>query len=131
VSLGQLAHATAELAPTTAEYVPARQSVHGALPVSILYLPAAHDVHVPPSGPVKPTLHEQAVAAVLGLGELELPGHAKQADSTVAPGVPKYFPATQSTHAALPVPLLYLPAAHDVHASALVHPVTCTSAKPK
>ena len=69
------------------------------MPEAILYLPAAHDVHVPPSGPVKPTLHVQAVTAVLGLGELELLGHATQVDSSVAPAVAEYFPAAQFTHA--------------------------------
>jgi hypothetical protein len=88
----------ATVAPTAVEYVPAAQSVHATMPVAILYLPAAHEVHVPP-GPVEPALHVQAVTTVLGLGELELPGHATQVDSSVAPAVAEYFPAAQFTHA--------------------------------
>jgi hypothetical protein len=113
---GHTRQVDSSVAPAVAEYFPAEQSVQTALPVVILYLPAAQDVHVPPSGPVNPTLHVQAVEAVLGPGELELPGHDKQADSTVAPWVPKYFAAAQSVHAALPVLILYLPAAHGEHA---------------
>ena len=112
---GQVTHAVAAVAPVLVEYVPVPQSVHAALPVATLYLPAAHGEHTPPSGPVEPVLQVQAVAAELGLGELELPGHAKQVDSIVAPVVAKYFPAAQSVHAALPVVILYLPVAHGEH----------------
>jgi len=37
------------------EYFPAPQSVHAALPVLILYLPAAQPLHEP-AGPVNPAL---------------------------------------------------------------------------
>ena len=53
----------------------------------------------PPSGPVDPALHVQTATDVLALGELELPGHATQVDSSVAPAVAEYFPAAQFTHA--------------------------------
>ena len=115
---GQVTHAVAAVAPVLVEYVPVPQSVHAALPVASLYLPAAHGEHTPPSGPVEPVLQVQAVAAELGLGELELPGHATQADSTVAPVVAKYFPAAQSVHTAEPVVLLYFPLAHAEHTPA-------------
>ena len=45
--------------------------------------------------PVNPTMHVQAVAAVLATGEFALPGHVKQADSTVAPGA-EVVPAGQA-----------------------------------
>ena len=96
---GHVTQVAAAVAPVAAEYVPAPQSVHAAKPVVILYLPAMQAVHEPPSGPVNPTLQVQAARAVLGLGELELPGHARQADSSVAPAVGEYFPAAQFTHA--------------------------------
>jgi len=66
-----------------------------AFPPPVLYrdLPIAHSVHIPPSRPVEPALHVQAVTAVLCAGELESAG--------------------QSTHAAAPV---YLPTTHWVHA---------------
>lgn len=46
-----------------------------------------------------PALQVQAASAVLAPGELELPGHAIQVDSSVAPAVGEYFPAAQFTHA--------------------------------
>lgn len=46
-----------EFAPTVAEYFPATQLSQAALPDAALYLPAAHRVHGPPSGPVAPALH--------------------------------------------------------------------------
>ena len=82
----------------------------------------------PPSGPVDPALHVQVATDVLALGELELPGHATQVDSSVAPVVGKYFPAAQSVHAAEPLAILYLPAAHAVQTPPSGHPVTCSSA---
>ena len=121
--LGHARQVAAAEAPVVVKYVPAAQSVHAAEPVKLLYFPATQAVHVPPSGPVKPTLHVQAARAVLGLCELELPGHATQVDSSVAPAVGEYFPAAQFTHA---LATLYVPAAHNTwHAG---HPVTCTSA---
>jgi hypothetical protein len=113
-----LGHAT-QVASTVAceldEYFPAPQSVHAALPVLILYLPATQAVHVPPSGPVNPALQVQAARVVLGLGELELLGHVRHVASTVACVLVEYFPAPQSVHAALPVSILYLPASQAVH----------------
>jgi hypothetical protein len=84
-------------------YVPATQAVHAALPVAILYSPATQAVHAPPSGPVNPTLHIQAVRSTLASGELELVGHVIHVVAIVAPVVGEYVPAAQSVHAALPV----------------------------
>ena len=72
-------------------------------------------MHVPPFGPVNPTLHVQAVRTTLDIGELELVGHVTQVAAAEAPVVVKYVPAAQSVHAALPVALLYLPATQAVH----------------
>ena len=113
--VGHPIQVVATVAPTVVEYVPAAQSEHAALPVAVLYLPVMHEVHVPPSGPVKPTLQVQAVRATLEIGELELAGHPRQVVATVAPTVVEYVPAAQSEHAALPVSFLYLPATHAVH----------------
>ena len=76
--------------PAVAEYFPASQSVHTALPVVVLYFPATQAVHGPPSGPVYPGLQVQALIVELGLGELELEGHARQVVATVAPTVVEY-----------------------------------------
>ena len=45
-------HAADDKAPLAAEYVPARHSMHEALPVDDLYLPATHAWQPPPFGPV-------------------------------------------------------------------------------
>jgi len=113
--VGHATHVVATVAPTVVENVPVPQSLHAALPVVVLYLPATQAVHVPPSGPVKPTLHVQAVRATLEIGELELVGHATQVSAAVAPVVAKYVPAEQSVQTALPVVVLYLPAAQAGH----------------
>jgi hypothetical protein len=113
--VGHPIQVVATVAPTVVENVPAPQSVHATLPVAVLYLPAAHEVHVPPSGPEKPTLHVQAARAELEIGELELVGHPIQVVATVAPTVVENVPAPQSVHATLPVAVLYLPATQAVH----------------
>ncbi len=100
------------VAPDVVEYVAAAQSVHVTLPVLILYLPGTHAEQTPPSGPVKPTLHEQATRTELDIGELEPAGHATQVVAIVAPDVVEYVAAAQSVHVALPVMVLYLPATH-------------------
>ena len=40
-----------EVRPVAVPYLPAPQFVQSADPVDVLYLPATHAVHVPPSGP--------------------------------------------------------------------------------
>ena len=72
-------------APVAAEYVPARQSVHSADPVDTLYFPAAHAVHVSPTGPVDPALQVQFVKAALPAGELEFDGQVIQFEIAEAP----------------------------------------------
>ena len=62
---GHVRQVAASVAPTAVEYVAAAQSVHTALPVAILCLPAVHAEHTPPSGPVKPALHVQATVVEL------------------------------------------------------------------
>jgi hypothetical protein len=49
---GHARQLAASVAPSVAEYVATAQSVQIALPVTLLYFPATHTVHVPPSGPV-------------------------------------------------------------------------------
>ena len=72
-----------------------RQSTQALDPDALLYLPASHSMHRPPSGPVEPALHLHAAKAVLCSFELE--------------------PAGQLLQSAAPVVLLYLPASHAVH----------------
>ena len=56
--------AAAEVAPA-AEVVPAGHETHALAPTVLLKLPAAHDVHAPPSGPVEPALHVQKPSPAL------------------------------------------------------------------
>ena len=49
--------------------VPEGQLLHDPAPDTALYVPATHAVHVPPFGPVKPTLHAQSEEASLPAGE--------------------------------------------------------------
>ena len=75
----QPTHVVTAVAPVVAEYVPAAQSVHVALPVTILYLPAEHGEHMP-SEPVYPALHGgnmQAALDVLETGEILPVGHLR------------------------------------------------------
>ena len=66
---GQETHVDAAVASTATEYEPTPQTVHTALPLFVLYLPATHDVHAP-SGPVFPAVHinVQLAKAVLASG---------------------------------------------------------------
>ena len=48
-----------------------------ASPKPDLYVPAPHWEHVPPSVPVNPALHLQAVITVLAIGDVEFAGHLK------------------------------------------------------
>ena len=75
------------LAPTTAEYVAVPQSVHAALPALVLYLPATHPEHTPPSGPVNPALQVQAEMTELDTPEFQFTGHVKHTDNVLAPTV--------------------------------------------
>jgi len=72
------------------------QAMHPALPAASLYVPATHAVHSPPSGPVYPALHLQAVT-------LSFPAADVESDDG------------QAKHSALPAVSLYVPATHAVH----------------
>lgn len=97
------------------ELLPYTHAVHDTFPVEDLKVPAAQGKHVPPLGPVKPTLQVQAVRVELAIGELELVGHVTQVAAAVAPVAAEYVPAPQSVHVALPVSVLYVPATQAVH----------------
>jgi hypothetical protein len=97
------------------ELLPYAHAVHDAFPVEDLKVPAAQGKHVPPLGPVKPTLQVQAVRAELAMGELELDGHTRQVAASVAPVVGEYDPVGHSVHAWSPTTSLYVPALQAVH----------------
>ena len=65
--------------------------------------------------PYVPALHVQLPTAELAFGELELAGHVRHVDESVAFVIVEYVPAAQSTHAALPALVLYFPGTHATH----------------
>jgi len=50
-------------------------------PIPVLYVPAPHFEHVPPSVPVNPGLHSQAVIVMLPAAEVEFDGQSEQVAS--------------------------------------------------
>jgi hypothetical protein len=112
-------HVDAVVAADVVEYLPAVHSVHVAAPSDVLYLPATQFTQTPPSGPVLPALHLQWAWAPLPSGEYEFDGQSPHVFD-VAPTFVEYFPAPQFVHAAFPVPVLYVPATHDVHGPPLL-----------
>jgi len=82
-------------APNVAEYLPAPQTVHAALPVAVLYLPISHAAHGPPSDPLQPAWQKQLARATLPPAELAPSGHAVHA---AEPEAFLNVPAVQSVH---------------------------------
>lgn len=82
------------------------QDSHSSEPESVLYFPAAHGAHSPPSGPVKPASQTQSVTVVLAWGDVLPPGHW--------------------VHSEEPELALYVATAHGVHSppSGPVKPIT-------
>jgi hypothetical protein len=119
----QLMQVLDRVAPIVPEYLPAPQSVHAALPVIDLKVPATQGRHGPLLAPVYPTLHAQAVLPAV---ELEFPGQLKHVLSTEAFVVVEYLPWLQSVQDWLPCVALYLPASHAIHVppSGPVYPTT-------
>ncbi len=62
---GHVEHVETDVAPTVAEYFPAKQLLHSPTPEEFLNFPATHAVHTPPSGPEKPALQRQLVKVEL------------------------------------------------------------------
>lgn len=132
------------VAPTLASCT-GPQAVHASVPVVDLKVPksqftqtpsdsvfpAGQEVltHGPPAGPVIPALQVQAVTAELAIGELEFIGQVSQVIDVTAAVTAEYFPAAQLLHAALPLAILYVPAAHaeQVPPSGPVYPALQTA----
>ena len=58
----------------------------------------------------------QAVTLVLEIGDMVLTGQVTQVDEIVAAVAEEYVPVPQLLHDALPLAILYFPAAHSEHA---------------
>ena len=100
-----------------------------------MYLPAVHLVQDPPSGPLDPLLHVQALRASLPDGDDDREGQLEHMLDVGAPKVVEYVPISQSMHVldivaptaveyvqisqllhvAGPVIALYFPATHSEH----------------
>jgi hypothetical protein len=114
---GQLKQEPTAEAARVVEYVPAPQSRHVEAPVIILYFPASHAAHIPPSGPVYPGLHRQLVRRLLPLGETECSGQLSHTSTSAEPKTALYVQAPQSIQlpaAEAPVLVRYLPASQLV-----------------
>jgi hypothetical protein len=105
--LGQFLQVATAVAPVSAEYVLAMQSVQPALPGFALYVPAPQAAHAPPSGPEKPATHTQSLCASLPVAACEELGQVWQ----VPPAV-EYVLTLQSRHCSPDV--VDLPAIHCV-----------------
>ena len=62
------------------------------MPADSLYVPAPHDTHAPPWGPVYPALHKHAWMPTLPAGEEELLG---QGEHEALPAASLYVPVHQ------------------------------------
>lgn len=103
------------VADKAADDVPATQSVHGWLPIVVLYLPATHAVHTPWSVLPGGQLNTHASNTELPAGETPVAPHGMQALAFALPTVVEKVPAAQSVQATLPPLVLYFPATHAEH----------------
>jgi len=85
--MGHERHVVSSTPPAPTEYFPDKQSVHAAWPVSGLYFPATHNVHIAPFAPVDPALHVHAERSELPSGALDPIGQLRQTVSVTAPSV--------------------------------------------
>ena len=81
--------------------------------MSGLYLPATHNEHDPPFGPVDPALQVQWTNAELPGGASERVLQAWHVDSDVLPKAVEYLPRPQSEQTSGPAAALYFPASHS------------------
>jgi len=99
--------------PVATRNLPVGQSVQAAPPVSCLYLPCAHRVHVLAVGAVAPALQRQAVWLTLLGGEFEFVWQVSQA--VIRALAVLYVPPGQSAQPALPGSGLRVPGPQAVH----------------
>ena len=77
-------------------------------------------MHIPPSGPVKPRVHLQSLAALLLGDEVELEGQLIQALDDTAPGAVEYVPLMHSVQFPKPNEALYFPGLQLTHSQPFV-----------
>jgi len=83
-------HDAFDVAPTVAENVSAEQFSHAATPGTILYLPATHRVHGPPSNPDDPGWQMQSVSLSLASNESEFDGQTLHTSEELPPTIEEY-----------------------------------------
>jgi hypothetical protein len=110
---GQSRHVAALVAPSAALHVPAPQEAHAAEPAAVLYCPATHAAHGPPSAPVCPAAHEQFSRDPDAAGELDPAGHAWQSGLPLSDHVPAGHHRQDSASTAPATE--YSPAPHREH----------------
>ncbi len=121
----QFTHASAELAPTSTEYVPAGQLTHVAL-VKFEYCPAGQFEHaLAPTGEILPAsqVKQALTSSIPTPAEYLLTAQFKQWLEAFPSNVRllPYEPAGQLVHAFAPISGSYFPDRHSVHMS---HPWT-------
>ncbi len=125
LDVGHARQVAAAVAASTVEYWSAKQFVHEAEPVDVLYLPGTHATQLP-SLPVYPALQMQLVMDTLPVATAQLfDGHDVQAASVIRAVIVLYLPAPQSVHVADPVADFHFPVLHALHGlpSTPVYPV--------
>ena len=89
--------------------------MHALLPITALYVPAAHASQSPALAFEKPALQTQSKAASLPAGANEFVVHAEHVLSSIAPRASEYLPSVHREHGAEPFTSLYVPAVHAAH----------------
>ena len=114
---GQAKHVPSSFAASVLEYVPGLHRSHAADPFASLYVPPIHAEHPPPLSPVYPALQMQSSTPSLPLSEYVLFGHNMHVSAVVAARSVEKVPPVHVVQPADPFTVLYVPAAHAVHAS--------------
>jgi len=96
------------------EYLPGTHTLQADFPAKILYFPASHPSHCPPSAPVNPASHTQSVCSSLPSAELDWAKHGWHTSETAATAV-ENCPMPQFMHALASIAVWNVPAAHAVH----------------
>ena len=113
---GQAPHVASDVSPVPWLYVPCGHREHDADPLTSLYVPDPHELQLPPSGPVNPTLHVQFLRNPLRNLEKVFSGQSMQVLGEVFAIPVEYLPAGHMLHSCDPFELLYEPLPHAAHA---------------
>ena len=113
---GHKVHVSSDISADSVEYFPFAQAVHELDPLTSLYVPDSHELQLPPSGPVNPTLHVQFLRNPLRNLEKVFSGQSMQVLGEVFAIPVEYLPAGHMLHSCDPFELLYEPLPHAAHA---------------